>query len=136
MCEELGWEFLKEKKKVNKIVNTHASTQKRTRSRKQALVHAKTQSYKKASTQKRTRTRKHARKHANTSASLRGHVRVFLPEFFFAWTLSCTSACFLERVLFCVDVCMFVWTRVCLRGRVHVFFLFSFIKSQPWRDVA
>ena len=55
-------------------------------------------------------------------------VRVFLPEFFFAWTLSCTSACLRVRVLvfliefsFCVDACVFAWTRACLRGRVRVF---------------
>ena len=61
-----GWEFIKEKKKVN----MHASTQKRTRSRKHALGHANTHSYKKASTQKRTRTRKHARKHALVQESV------------------------------------------------------------------
>ena len=38
-------------------------------------------------------------------------MRVFLPEFFFAWTLSCTSACF----------------RACLRVFVRVFFLACFL---------
>ena len=76
----LGREFIKEKKKVN----THASRQKRTRSRKHALVHANTHSYKKASTQKRTRTRKHARKHALVHDFL-VFVRVFLRVFFFSF---------------------------------------------------
>ena len=45
------------------------------------------------------------------------------PSSFFAWTLSCTSACFLERVLFCVDACVF---------SCFLTFFFSFINSQPW----
>ena len=51
--------------------------------------------------------------------------RFFFNEFFFSWTLSCSSACFLEWVLFS-------WTRACFFGRVHVFLFsfFSFINSQ------
>ena len=36
-----------------------------------------------------------------------GRVRVFLSGFFFSWTLSWPSACFLDRVLFFVDACVF-----------------------------
>ena len=56
---DLGWEFIKEKKKLNKKVTTHASTKKRARSRKHARVREKqelaqehTHSTKKASTKK------------------------------------------------------------------------------------
>ena len=98
-----GWEFIKEKNESEqKKVNTHVSTQKRTRSRKHALVQANTHSYKKVSTQKRTRARKRARKH----------------EFMFAWT----RACFLTRVLFFVDARVF---------SCFLTFFFSFINSQP-----
>ena len=102
-----GWEFMKEKKKVRKLENTHASTQKRTRSRKHALVHARVHAKKNSGKKTRTQTR------------VRVCVDAYMfscPSSFFAWTLSCTSACFLERVLF-------------LRGRVRVF-LFSCINSQ------
>ena len=70
--QQLGWEFIKEKKKTRKKENKN--------------------SYKKT--------------------------RVFLHEFFFAWTLSCTSACFCVYV----DACVFSFMRV---------FFFSFINSQP-----
>ena len=57
-----GWEFIKEKKKVRKQENTHTSTQKRTHSRKHALiqesVHAKKNSRKKTCTKTHTCTRK------------------------------------------------------------------------------
>ena len=71
-----------------------------------------------------------------------GRVRVFLNEFFFSWTLSWTSAClracFLARVLFCVDAflyeCVFACTSACfldrvlfLRGRVRVYLLVHFL---------
>ena len=78
---------------------------------KHARVHAKKNSIKKT----RTRTRKHAlvqesvhaKKNSGEKTRTQTRVRVFLSKFFFAWTLSCTSACFLERVLFCVDACVF-----------------------------
>ena len=62
--------------------------------------------------------------HTKMIACRRMHV--FLPKFFFAWKLLCTSACFLERVLFGVDMCVFAWTPACF-----LTFFFSFIYSQP-----
>ena len=104
-----GLEFITEKKKVN----THASTQKRTRSRKHVLVqegvHAK-----KELGQENT--------HENTSACLRGRVRVFLPEFF-AWTLSCMSACLHVRVRVFLIEFFFAWTHACLLSCSLSFFL-------------
>ena len=41
-CASLGWEFIKEKKKVRKQENTHASTQTCTRPRKKELVQENT----------------------------------------------------------------------------------------------
>ena len=53
-----GREFIKEKKKVRKQENKHASTLTRTRPRNKELVQENTHSYMKASTQKRTRAKK------------------------------------------------------------------------------
>ena len=55
----LGWGFLKEKKKVTKQENTHSSKKTRTRRRKKELAQENTHSTKKASTKKITRLRKH-----------------------------------------------------------------------------
>ena len=68
----LGWEFIKEKKKINQKVTTHASTQKITWTRKQGHVHEKkniaqenTHSFRKASTKNNSfkKTRNRPRKH-------------------------------------------------------------------------
>ena len=55
-----------------------------------------------------------------------GRVRVFLDEFFFPWTLSLLSACFLEGVLFFVDACMISWQTSFFLDRMVTFFSLSF----------
>ena len=127
-CASLGWEFIKEKKKVRKQENTHASTQTCTRPRKKELVQENTHSYTKASTQKRTWARKHTHVQANPHSCLR--VCFLARVLFFAWTLSCMSAClrvwervFLVKFFFCVDACVFAWMRACLLSCSLSFFL-------------
>ena len=116
-------QFIKEKKTPKK---ENKNFYKKTRQKKSYKKTRQKKSYKKSSTQTRTRARKQARKHALVSSFpiffFRGHflvrvrvfVRVFLHEFFFAWTLSCVrvlvsvfSCVFYARVLFCVDAFLY-----------------------------
>ena len=145
---ELGWEIIKEKKKVRKLTlvqeNMHVSTKKRTRSRKHTLDQESVLEKKNLFKETRTWSRKHPRKKKkfwvrrninqfyfqqlcnNLSIRLSKITWIF---FLFSWTRSFFVDAFL-------DECVFSWTSSFFRGRslcwVRVFlreFFFSWTRA-------
>ena len=121
-----GLRIYKRKKKVKKQENTHASTQKRTRSRKPARKRPRNKELGQERGQLKWSTLKLNLMERNLTTN--ANCLFFC---FFLVTFLAVSSFFRRRFLGRVRVFLmeffFAWTHACLRGRVRVYFLVHFL---------